>query len=195
MEPETISNRLQKLYQILFLRRGQAKLKDLVIVIHDIQESRGTAIMKTRRVLPERSQRRSAIFLRRAAIGIGRVHPPLGRIMEDAQIDVRIERRFVARRAAPSRVEHSLTPCRGSHVETVWWWCRLREAVLIVAQRRQLRLHQIRILDDANSELAVHERLLDHPFGSQPHICSNTRWSRHRYMSPCQHLRDHRPAE
>jgi hypothetical protein len=152
-EPETVSddsNGLQEFHKVPHLVVRQAQSQERIVVLHDVPKRGGTTVVEIRGMLPECPKRRRAVSFRRSSIRICRIHPGLRRIVQNAEVHVGIERRDMAGRAPTSTVEHRLAPRRCLLIETIGRRRGLQQAELIIAQRRQSRLHQIGCLYDVD---------------------------------------------
>ena len=74
--------RLQELDEIGLLSSCEMQSEVPVIVIHYGREIGGAAVVKVRRVLPQRAQRRRAVLAGCAPVGIPRIRPDRGGIVQ-----------------------------------------------------------------------------------------------------------------
>ena len=112
--------------------------------------------IKVRRVLPQRTQWSGAVRLTRGASRIRAVDAGFGRRVQCALVVVRAGPADVA--AGAASIEHATSARGDDGVNTAGRRRRRRQAVLIGAQRRQLRCDKVRRMRDVDPEPTFRSR-------------------------------------
>jgi hypothetical protein len=128
--------RAQELDEVGLLLVAELQRHEIVVVLDDVGQRRGRAVVEVGRVLSERAQRGRAIELGRAALGGQRLLPDLGGgVQRSLGVDVAL----VTPRAATVALEDELAARGGRRIEAARRRRRLGERELVVEERRQPR--------------------------------------------------------
>jgi len=137
--------RQQVLHQVILLLIGQAQALDLVVVVHDVEQSRKPPVVVEASLLvrPEASQRRCPVSFVRRALGLEIVNPDLGwRVHIPTGLGK--QRRHMAGGALRFAVEDRLPTRSRATVKAACWRRGRRYRELIKVKRGELRGDQVR---------------------------------------------------